>query len=186
MRPSEEVAFMDKKMGGILVRTHIGNITALSVDAVVNAANSDLWMGSGVAGAIKRKGGDIIEQEAMAQGPIKPGEAVITSAGALSAKRVIHCVGMSPGEPATYDSVKSSVREALKLATENELTSIAFPAIGAGVGGLSKEQSARAVIEAIEDHSTIASSVKEVVLVSLGPEVNGAFEGILKLTGAGM
>ncbi len=186
MRPSDEVAFMDKKIGGILVRTHIGSITALSVDAVVNAANSDLWMGSGVAGAIKRKGGDIIEQEAMAQGPIKPGEAVITSAGALSAKHVIHCAGMSPGEPATYDNVKSSVREALRLATENELTSIAFPAIGAGVGGLSKEQSARAVIEAIEDHSTIAGSVKEVVLVSLGPEVNGAFKGILKLMGAGM
>ncbi len=186
MRPSEEVAFVEKKMGGILVRTHIGNITALSVDAVVNAANSDLWMGSGVAGAIKRKGGDIIEQEAMAQGPIKPGEAVITSAGALSAKHVVHCAGMSPGKPATYDSVKSSVREALRLATENELTSIAFPAIGAGVGGLSKEQSAKAVVEAIEDHSTSASSLKEVILASLGPEVNGAFEGALKITGAGM
>ncbi len=177
---------MDKKMGGILVRTHIGTITALSVDAVVNAANSDLWMGSGVAGAIKRKGGDIIEQEAMAQGPIKPGEAVITSAGTLSAKYVVHCVGMAPGKPATYDSVKSSVREALRLATENELTSIAFPAIGAGVGGLSKEQSAKAVIEAIEDYSTSAGSVNEVVLVSLSPEVNGAFEGALKFTGAGM
>jgi O-acetyl-ADP-ribose deacetylase (regulator of RNase III) len=186
MRPSEKVAFMDKKMGGILVRTHIGTITALSVDAVVNAANSDLWMGSGVAGAIKRKGGDIIEQEAMAQGPIKPGEAVITSAGTLSAKFVVHCAGMAPGKPATYDSVKSSVREALRLATENELTSIAFPAIGAGVGGLSKEQSAKAVIEAIEDYSTSAGSVNEVVLVSLSPEVNGACEGALKFTGAGM
>ncbi|MHA1587178.1 MAG: macro domain-containing protein, partial [Candidatus Thorarchaeota archaeon] len=60
MIPSEEIAFVDKKVGGILVRTYIGTITKLSVDAVVNAANSDLWMGSGVAGAIKRKGGDII------------------------------------------------------------------------------------------------------------------------------
>ncbi|NOR39559.1 MAG: hypothetical protein GQ580_08225 [Candidatus Thorarchaeota archaeon] len=173
-------------MGGILVRTYIGTITKLSVDAVVNAANSDLWMGSGVAGAIKRKGGDIIEQEAMAQGPIKPGEAVITSAGALSAKYVVHCAGMAPGEPATFDFVKSSVREALKLATENELTSIAFPAIGAGVGGLSKEQSTKAIIEAIEDHSTNADSVKEVVLVSLGPDVDGAFRHALKVTGAGI
>ena len=186
MLSCEEIAFVDKRVGDILVRTHIGNITTLSADAVVNAANSDLWMGSGVAGAIKRKGGDIIEQEAMAQGPIKPGEAVITSAGALSAKHVIHCAGMSPGKPATYDSVKSSVREALRLASGNNLTSIAFPAIGAGVGGLSKEQSARAVIEAIEEHSTNAGSVKEVVLVSLDPEVNGAFEGALKLTGAGI
>ena len=177
---------MEKKVGGILVQTHIGSIITLSVDAVVNAANSDLWMGSGVAGAIKRKGGDIIEQEAMAQGPIKPGEAVITTAGALSAKHVVHCAGMSPGNPATYDSVKSSVQEALKLAAENNLTSIAFPAIGAGVGGLSKEQSAKAIIEAIEDHSTAASSIKEVILVSLGPEVNGAFKGALKFTGAGI
>jgi len=186
MVPSEEIAFVDKKVGGILVRTYIGSITTLSVDAVVNAANSDLWMGSGVAGAIKRKGGDIIEQEAMAQGPIKPGEAVITSAGSLSAKYVIHCAGMSPGEPATFDFVKSSVREALRLATENELTSIAFPAIGAGVGGLSKEQSTKAIIEAIEDHSTNADSIKEVVLVSLDPEVDGAFRHALKVTGAGI
>ncbi len=186
MVPSEEIAYVDKRVGGILVRTYIGNITTLSVDAVVNAANSDLWMGSGVAGAIKRKGGDIIEQEAMAQGPIKPGEAVITSAGSLSAKYVIHCAGMSPGEPATYDSVKSSVQEALRLATENELTSIAFPAIGAGVGGLSKEQSTKAIIEAIADHSTNADSIKEVVLVSLGPDVDGAFRGALKVTGAGI
>ena len=186
MVPSEEIAFVDKKVGGILVRTYIGSITTLSVDAVVNAANSDLWMGSGVAGAIKRKGGDIIEQEAMAQGPIKPGEAVITSAGALSAKYVVHCAGMSPGEPATFDFVKSSVQEALKLATENELTSIAFPAIGAGVGGLSKEQSTKAIIEAVEDHSTNADSINEVVLVSLSPEVDGAFRGALKITGAGI
>jgi len=186
MLPCKEFAFVEKRVGGILVQTYIGNITTLSVDAVVNAANSDLWMGSGVAGAIKRKGGDIIEQEAIAQGPIKPGEAVITSAGALSAKHVVHCAGMAPGKPATYDSVKSSVQEALRLATENKLTSIAFPAIGAGVGGLSKEQSAKAIIEAIEDHSINAGSVKEVVLVSLGPEVNGAFKLALKLTGAGI
>ncbi len=183
---SEEIVLVDKRIGDILVRTYIGSITALSVDAVVNAANSDLWMGSGVAGAIKRRGGDIIEQEAMAQGPIKPGEAVITSAGSLSAKYVIHCAGMAPGEPATYDSVKSSVQEALRLAMENELTSIAFPAIGAGVGGLSKEQSAKAIIAAIEDYSTNADSVKEVVLVSLSPEVDGAFRGALKVTGAGI
>jgi len=186
MLPCKEITFMDKRVGNILVRTYIGNITMLSVDAVVNAANSDLWMGSGVAGAIKRKGGDIIEQEAMSQGPIKPGEAVITSAGSLSAKHVVHCAGMSPGKPATYDSVKSSVREALRLATENKLASIAFPAIGAGVGGLSKEQSARAIIEAVEDHSTNADSVKEVVLVSLSPEVNGAFERVLKFMGEGI
>ncbi len=186
MLPCEEIAFVDKRVGDILVRTHIGNITTLSADAIVNAANSDLWMGSGVAGAIKRKGGDIVEQEAMAQGPIKPGEAVITSAGALSAKYVIHCAGMSPGNPATYDSVKSSVQEGLRLATENELTSIAIPAIGSGVGGLSREQSAKAIIEAIEEHSTSAGSVKEVILISLGTEMNGAFEGALKLTGAGI
>ena len=72
------------------------------------------------------------------------------------------------------------------MATEKELTSIAIPAIGAGVGGLSKEQSTKAIIEAIEGHSTNADSIKEVVLVSLSPEVDGAFRGALKVTGAGI
>ena len=156
---------MEKKLGKIVIKTYLGDITDLATDAIVNAANSDLWMGSGVAGAIKAKGGQEIEKEAMKQGPIHPGEAVITSGGRLSAKHVIHCAGMPPGGKATYQDVMNSVEHALKLASKYELHSIAFPAIGAGVGGLSTEESARAIASGIARHAENPGSVREVMLV---------------------
>lgn len=156
---------MDKRLGQIVVKTYLGDITDLAVDAIVNAANSGLWMGSGVAGAIKRKGGIEIEKEALANGPIRPGEAVLTSAGRLPAKHVIHCAGMPPGGRATYQAVLSSVEHALRLASEYQLNSIAFPAIGAGVGGLSGDESAKAIVTGITRYVGKPSSVKEITLV---------------------
>jgi O-acetyl-ADP-ribose deacetylase (regulator of RNase III) len=156
---------VEKKLGEIVVKTYLGDITDLATDAIVNAANSDLWMGSGVAGAIKAKGGLIVEEEAMEQGPIRPGEAVMTSGGRLSAKHVIHCAGMPPGGKATYQDVMNSVEHALHLASKYELRSVAFPAIGAGVGGLSIEESARAIVAGIARHARNPSSVREIMLV---------------------
>ncbi len=156
---------MEKRLGEILIKTYLGDITDLAVDAIVNAANSDLWMGSGVAGAIKSKGGDVIEREALAQGPIRPGEAVITSAGCLSAKHVIHCAGMPPGGRATYWKVLASVQHALNLASKYELNSIAFPSIGSGVGGLTREESAKAILKGITQYAEKPGSVREITLV---------------------
>jgi hypothetical protein len=102
--------YMEKKLGAVLVKTYLGDITELAVDAIANAANSDLWMGSGVAGAIKSKGGHQIEKEAVSMGPIRPGEAVMTTAGDLPSKYVIHCAGMPPGGKATYWKVLASVQ----------------------------------------------------------------------------
>ena len=127
---------MEKRLGEVLVKTYMGDITQLAVDVIANAANSDLWMGSGVAGAIKERGGEEIERKAISMGPIRPGEAVMTTAGSLQSKYVMHCAGMPPGGRATYWKVLSSVQAALNIASENNLRSIAFPAIGAGVGGL--------------------------------------------------
>ncbi|TFF91693.1 hypothetical protein EU546_08280, partial [Candidatus Thorarchaeota archaeon] len=110
---------MEKRLGDVVIKTYMGDITDLAVDAIVNAANSDLWMGSGVAGAIKSKGGVVIEEEALAKGPIRPGEAVLTSAGKLTAKHVIHCAGMPPGGRATYLKVLGSVQHALRLASKH-------------------------------------------------------------------
>ncbi len=157
--------FMEKIVGDILVKTYIGDITDLAVDAIANAANSDLWMGSGVAGAIKSKGGQQIEDEALSMGPIRPGEAVMTTAGALPSKYVIHCAGMPPGGRATYWKVLASVQAALNIASDHNLTSIAFPAIGAGVGGLTEEQSAKAIIDGIIQYVRKPRSVKEITLV---------------------
>lgn len=158
---------MEKRLGEVLVKTHMGDITELAVDVIVNAANSDLWMGSGVAGAIKRKGGEEIEREALSMGPIRPGEAVMTTAGKLPSKYVIHCAGMPPGGTATYWKVLASVQAALNIASDHNLRSIAFPAIGAGVGGLGEEKSARAIAEGIIHYAKTPGSVKEITLVGL-------------------
>ena len=145
---------MEKRVGSVLVKTYIGDITNLSVDAIANAANSDLWMGSGVAGAIKSKGGRAIEDEALSKGPIRPGEAVLTSAGLLPSKYVIHCAGMPPGGRATYRNV---------------------PAIGAGVGGLSVEQSTKAIVEGISHFARNPGPVEQIILVGLNKYVSDCF-----------
>jgi O-acetyl-ADP-ribose deacetylase (regulator of RNase III) len=168
------------KVGDTEVETSIGDITKVSVEAIANAANSDLWMGSGVAGAIKHAGGEAIEKEAVAQGPIKPGEAVITSGGRLAARYVIHCAGMPPGSGATYSRVKASVLAGLKLASSRGVRSIAFPAMGAGVGGLKGEESANAIIDAIKEHSRHPGSVRRIVLVAFDASIARNFEDALK------
>ncbi|MFW9808483.1 MAG: macro domain-containing protein [Candidatus Thorarchaeota archaeon] len=166
---------MEKRLGEVLVKTYMGDITELAVDVIVNAANSDLWMGSGVAGAIKRKGGEEIEREAIAMGPIRPGEAVMTTAGNLQSKYVMHCAGMPPGGNATYWKVLSSVQAALSIASDHNLRSIAFPAIGAGVGGLGEELSAKAIAEGIRYYAKKPGSVKEITLVGLNKYVCDCF-----------
>jgi O-acetyl-ADP-ribose deacetylase (regulator of RNase III)/ADP-ribose pyrophosphatase YjhB (NUDIX family) len=112
-----------------------GDITELAVDAIVNAANNKLVMGGGVAGAIKKKGGKAIEGEAVKKGPIKIGEAVFTSAGNLPAKYVIHAATMGMDFGTDEVKVRNSCRNALKVAEELKVESVAFPALGCGVGG---------------------------------------------------
>ncbi len=166
---------MERKLGNLLIKTHIGDITELHVDAIVNAANSDLWMGSGVAGAIKAKGGQEIEDEAISLGPIRVGEAVLTTGGNLPAKYVLHCAGMPPGGRASYWKVLGSVQKALEIASDHNLSSVAIPAIGAGVGGLSEQESAKAIVNAISHYSIAPRSVKEITLVGLNKYVCECF-----------
>lgn len=166
---------MERRLGDVLIKTHIGDITDLTIDAIVNAANSDLWMGSGVAGAIKRKGGEVIEREAMSLGLIRPGEAVMTTAGGLPARHVIHCASMAPGGRTTFWKVTSSVQNALTIASDHNLRSVAFPAIGVGVGGLSEPESARALATGIVHYSRSPRSVKEITLVGLNKYICDCF-----------
>jgi O-acetyl-ADP-ribose deacetylase (regulator of RNase III) len=114
-----------------------GDITRLHVDAVVNAANNHLWMGAGVAGAIKRAGGSDIETEAIRLGPVAVGDAVVTGAGSLPARHVIHAAVMGQDLIPSAESIRDCTRNALHLADELGLKSIAFPALGTGVGGFS-------------------------------------------------
>ena len=124
-----------------------GDITELDCDAIVNAANTELWLGSGVAGAIKQKGGESIEQEAVKQGPIELGEAVLTKGGKLRASHVIHAAAMHPGESASSESVALATKNSLLLALDKQFKSVAFPALGTGVGGVSFIHCARAMLQ---------------------------------------
>ena len=108
-----------------------GDITEQEVDAIVNAANSGLLLGAGVAGAIREKGGPTIQQECDAIGPIEVGDAAITGAGLLPARYVIHAAGMPPGGSADEETIASSMRRSLELAHEHGCRSVAGPAIGA-------------------------------------------------------
>jgi len=119
------------------ITLHEGDISLEATDAIVNAANSALLLGSGVAGAIARRGGPSIGEECASIGPIGVGEAAVTGAGDLSARFVIHAAGMPVGGTVTEDALRSVLPASLVLAEEHGCRTVAFPAIGAGVGGLS-------------------------------------------------
>lgn len=137
-----------------------GDITDADVDAVVNAANDHLWMGSGVAGAIVRAGGQGIEAEAMQQAPIRIGEAVITGGGRLRARHVIHAAAMGQDLQTDGKKIADATAAALALANEHDVKSIAFPALGTGVGGFPAEECARIMRDAVvqvNDESSLRS-----------------------------
>jgi len=152
-------------MPQVEIELYQGSITDLDrkVEALVNAASTDLWMGAGVAGAIKRAGGKEIEEEAVAQGPIPLGEAVATTAGRLRCRFVIHAAGMEPGRRATAEAVRDATRNSLLRAEELSLESIALPALGTGIGGLPLEQAARIQIEETRRFAPEAKSLKRIV-----------------------
>lgn len=153
-----------------------GDITDQEVDAVVNAANSALQLGSGVAGAIREKGGPSIQAECDAHGPIEVGEAAITGAGDLPARYVIHAAGMAPGGAADEESVRSATAAALALAAQQGCRSVALPAIGAGIGGFSPQRCAEVLIEAARTHLAGDAAVDEVRFVLFGEPMYRLFE----------
>lgn len=124
-----------------------GDIATVEADAVANAANDRLWMGAGVAGALKRAGGDEIEREAMALGPIPLGSAVATTAGSLAARWVIHGAVMGQDLRTGADLVRRTTRSCLGLADELGCRSLALPAFGTGVGGFPLEECARLMVD---------------------------------------
>lgn len=145
-----------------------GDIAAETVDAVVNAANNEFWMGAGVAGALKARGGASIETEAMAQGPVAPGECVITSGGRLPARHVIHAAVMGQDLRTSDDILDRATRGVLRLADENRLASVALPAFGTGVGGFPFDDAVQIMVAAIRDEAPSLASVRLVRLVLFG------------------
>jgi len=159
-----------------------GDITEQpDIDAIVNAANTHLVLGSGVAGAIRRKGGDIIDEEGRRQAPIRLGEAAVTTAGALPNKYVIHAAAMGytvedrevpkkPGTGSSAEIIAHATTNSLRRAEELKLKSIAFPALGTGVARFPVDECAEVMIGAARDYRAAhpASSIELVVFVLFG------------------
>jgi len=159
----------------ILVRQ--GDITDYDGDAIVNAANNHLILGAGVAGAIRRRGGTIIQDECDRHGPIGVGEAAITGAGALNVRWVIHAAAMGD-EPVSEASIRGSVEASLRLAREQDALRVAFPVLGSGVGGFDFTAAAAIMLEVIRTSSD-AEALQEIVLYGYLPDQAERLERLL-------
>ncbi|MCA9505133.1 MAG: macro domain-containing protein [Spirochaetaceae bacterium] len=153
-----------------------GDITNEEVDAIVNAANSALVLGSGVAGAIARRGGPAVAEACAAHGPIEVGEAAVTGAGDLAARLVIHAAGMPPGGQVSEASLRSCLRAALALAEREGCRTVACPAIGAGVGGLSLQTCAEISLAEARRVAEEGSALEEIRFVLFGEPAYRVFE----------
>jgi len=142
-----------------------GDITQVEADAVVNAANNHLWMGGGVAGALKRAGGPEVEAEALTKGPIPVGEAVVTTAGRLSARYVIHAAVMGQDLETSAEKIRQATRNSLLCADELGIKTIAFPALGTGVGGFPLGECARIMIGEVIQYSAGGTGLESVIFV---------------------
>lgn len=172
----------ERSVGNTIIRLCKGDITNFVGDAVVNAANSSLWMGSGVAGAIKRIGGNCIEMEAMSKAPIDPGEAVVTNAGSLDVEYVIHAAAMGDDLVTSEALIRSATQNSLYKCDELHIESVAFPALGTGVGRFAVDVSAKAMIDEVvlylqEESDT---SLREVVFYLFGEETFQSFSRALE------
>jgi O-acetyl-ADP-ribose deacetylase (regulator of RNase III) len=155
-----------------------GDITAEAVDAIVNAANSALALGAGVAGAIRAKGGPQIQAECDAHGRIAVGDAALTGAGDLEARFVIHAASMPPGGQANEISVRTSLRRSLELAAEQGCRTVAVPAIGAGVAGVPVRRSAEILLDEARRHLEGETPIEEIRFVLFGEQAYRVFESV--------
>ena len=160
----------------IKIEVHLGDITQLELDALVNAANNRLWMGGGVAGALKRKGGRKIEAEAVKKGPIPIGEAVATGAGKLKAKYIIHAAVMGQDLKTAAEKIRQATRNSLLRGDELGIKSIAFPALGTGVGGFSLTECAKIMIGEVRQYSTRKTGLERVVFALFDQTAYQAFK----------
>lgn len=156
-----------------IVRVVEGDISTFEGDAVVNAANNHLRMGTGVAGALLRRGGGSIQEECdellRRGGPIEVGGAAITGGGRLKAKHVIHAAAMGD-LPVSPDSIRNATRSALEVAEENGLHSIAFPILGTGVGGFPFTEAARIMVEEVRAFLSSERNLESVVFYGYTPD----------------
>jgi O-acetyl-ADP-ribose deacetylase (regulator of RNase III) len=156
-----------------------GDICDLEVDAIVNPANLSLWMATGVGGAIKRAGGDAIEFAAVRQAPVPLGGAIVTPAGSLAARAVIHAVSLDRDRRTSGPVIEAATRSAMARAREIGATSVAFPALGTGVGGFPLEDAARITVAAVRDELEQSPTIEHVIFALRGAAAYQAFGAAL-------
>jgi O-acetyl-ADP-ribose deacetylase (regulator of RNase III) len=157
-----------------------GNLTEIDTDAIVNAANNDLQLGGGVAGAIRRKGGDAIQTECNGIGSIPVGGAAITSGGSLKARFVIHAASMQLGGRTTAHALRASTAHSLRIAAQKGLKTIAFPAVGTGIAGFPMEECAEIMLNEAMDHLERGTSLEKIYFVLIDDAALKSFQKALK------
>jgi O-acetyl-ADP-ribose deacetylase len=153
-----------------------GDITELEVDAIANAANTDLRHGGGVAGAISQAGGPSIQAESDRRAPIELGEAIATGAGELPAGWVIHAATMHLGGPTSAEAIRAATASTLRVADELGARSLGLVAFGTGVGGFPVEEAARIEVEEVRRHLEGESGLERIVFCLFGEEARAAFQ----------
>lgn len=157
-----------------------GDLTEMDTDAIVNAANNDLVLGAGVAGAIRRKGGDEIQRECDAIGSIPLGFAAITTGGKLKAKYVIHAASMGLGGLTNADTLRRSTAHSLRIAAERGLKTIAFPAIGTGIAHFPMRECAQIMLEEATRHLQSSTPLEAIYFVLFDEEAYNTFASTWK------
>jgi O-acetyl-ADP-ribose deacetylase (regulator of RNase III) len=167
----------EREFKGTKIIVVAGDITKLEVDAIVNPANSQLIMGGGVAGAILRAGGREIQEEAFKKAPIQVGQAVVTTAGKLKAKYVIHAPTMTrPAMATSLNNVKAATEAALRCARQAGAQSLAFPGLGTGVGGLDLQAAASVMVETVKKAIETDTLIKSIIFVGYNSDMIRAFQ----------
>lgn len=161
-----------------------GDICDLEVDAIVSPANTSLWMSTGVAGEIKRTGGDAIEFAAIRQGPVEVGQAVVTPAGRLAVKLIVHAVSLGRDRRTSGPAIEGAVRSALARVREAGLASVAFPALGTGIGGFPLDDAARITVQTVREELATPSSIEHVIFALRGTAAYTAFAQALAASAA--
>lgn len=167
---------MQREIKKSILQVVEGDLTEMETDAIVNAANEYLKHGGGVAGAIVRKGGRIIQEESDKIGYCRVGQAVITGGGNLKAKYVIHAVGPRMGEGNEDEKLRNATLNSLKLAEENKLTSIAFPAISTGIFGFPMDRAAKIMLKTAINYLKGETNLRRIIFCLFGKDSLNIFE----------
>jgi len=160
------------------IHIELGDLTGYDTDAIVNAANNELILGGGLAGAIRRRGGPSIQKECDSHGPVAVGQAAITGAGNLPARHVIHQASMAPGGRTTEESLAKSTKAVLDRAEANKLKTIAFPATGTGIAGFDLRRCAEIMLDVVCEHISGPTSLKDIYFVLYDEEARSIFQKV--------